>query len=79
VLITRIVVSTETTHCAMRPSLRAIVRRGVMQLVPFANESDDEKEEEQEEQEEQDQSVPELDEFSDEELEDLFDKLEGKK
>lgn len=47
-----------------------------MQLVPFANESDDE---EEEEQEEQDQAVPELDVFSDEELDDLFDKLEGKK
>ncbi len=47
-----------------------------MQLVPFANESDDEKEEEQEDE---DQTVPELDEFSDEELDDLFNKLADKK
>jgi uncharacterized protein YjiS (DUF1127 family) len=47
-----------------------------MYLEPFANTSD--KDEEQEEQEEQDQTVPELEEFSDKELDDLFDKLEGK-
>jgi uncharacterized protein YjiS (DUF1127 family) len=35
-------------------------------------------EEQDEEQQEQDQPVPELEEFSDEELDDLFDKLEGK-
>jgi hypothetical protein len=47
-----------------------------MQRVSFANESDDDAEEA--EQDEQDQAVPELDAFSDEELDDLFDKLEGK-
>jgi uncharacterized protein YjiS (DUF1127 family) len=47
-----------------------------MHLEPFANTSD--KDEDQEEQEEQAQPVPELEEFSDEELDDLFDKLEGK-
>ncbi len=44
-----------------------------MHREPFANTSDKD-----EEQEEQAQPVPELEEFSDEELDDLFDKLEGK-
>ncbi|MFV9507686.1 MAG: hypothetical protein AB4911_24305 [Oscillochloridaceae bacterium umkhey_bin13] len=47
-----------------------------MHLEPFANTLDPD--EEPEEQEEQAQPVPELEDFNDEELDDLFNRLEGK-
>jgi hypothetical protein len=47
-----------------------------MHLEPFANTLNPD--EEQEEQEEQAQPVPELEDFNDEELDDLFNRLEGK-
>lgn len=45
---------------------------------PFANETDTDDEQEQEEQE-QEQTVPELEEYSDDEIDDLFDRLQGGK